>query len=231
MVQYCDFDMQVTRARENTSIRPDMTINLPSNRQLVVDSKVPLDSYLTSLEVQDESTRNDLIKKHAKAIKEHSRLLSSKEYWKQFPKAPEFVIRFIPRETFLYPALEVDKNLLEDGIKENVIISTPTTLISFLKAVAREWSEKAMEENALKIAKLGKELFERLWKMGGSVGALGKKIGNSVDSYNKLVGTFENRVLVSARRFGELGVGDGSSLDSLEFIDKIPKEPLHEEDR
>jgi len=230
MVEYCDFDTQVTSTDQDSTIRPDMIVNLPSTRQLIVDSKIPLNSYLESLEAENDEKRNDLISRHAKAIRDHLKELSSKAYWQHFPSSPEFVIMFIPGEAFLYAALQVDKDLIEDGMKNNIIISTPTTLISLLKAVARGWSEKKMEENAQRISNLGKDLFERLSKMNESISDLGKKIDNSVKSYNKLVGTFEGRVLVSARKFNELGVGTADEIQSPEDIDALTREPRKEEE-
>jgi DNA recombination protein RmuC len=224
MVQFCDFNNQVTASDDERIIRPDMIVNLPSERKLIVDSKVPLKSYLDSLETNNDSERVDLIRKHAQAIREHLKALASKKYWEQFDAAPEFVVMFIPGEAFLYAALEVDRELIEDGMKSNVVISTPTTLISLLKAVARGWSEKKMEESARKIGELGKELFERLTKMNEAIGDVGKKIERSVDSYNKLVATFDSRVLVSARRFGELGVGNTADIDMPEQLEKTVRE-------
>ena len=224
MVQFCDFNIQVTASDGERKIRPDMIVNLPSNRQLIVDSKVPLKFYLDSFETKNDSERVDLIRRHAHAIRDHLKTLASKNYWDQFDAAPEFVIMFIPGEAFLYGALEVDKDLIEDGMKSNVVISTPTTLISLLKAVARGWSEKKMEENAKRIGDLGMELFERLTKMNEAIGDVGKRIEKSVDSYNKLVATFDSRVLVSARRFGELGVGNTTELETPEQLEKTVRE-------
>lgn len=224
MVQFCDFNMQVTSSDEGRIIRPDMVVKLPSDRQLIVDSKVPLNSYLESLETNNDSERVELIKKHAQAVRDHLKELASKNYWEQFKAAPEFVIMFIPGEAFLYAALEVDKDLIEEGMKSNVVISTPTTLISLLKAVARGWSEKKMEESAKRIADLGKELFDRLTKMNEAIGEVGKKIEKSVDSYNKLVATFDGRVLVSARKFGELGVGNATILETPKQLEKTVRE-------
>lgn len=232
MVEFCDFDLQVSSYSEDKKIRPDMIVNLPSSRQLIVDSKVPLKSYLDSLEAQSDSERVELMKKHAQAIREHLKVLASKSYWQQFEDAPEFVIMFIPGETFLYAALEVDKDLIEDGMSNNVVISTPTTLMSLLKAIARGWSEKKMEESAREISRLGLELFERLSKMNEGIGDVGKKIKSSIDSYNKLVATFEGRVLVSARRFKELGVGDSTSLEIPEKVETPVREvPDAEEEK
>ena len=224
MVQFCDFNLQVTSSDEERKIRPDMIVNLPSDRQLIVDSKVPLKSYLDSLETKNDLERVELMQKHAVAIRDHLKALASKSYWEQFDAAPEFVIMFIPGEAFLYAALEVDKDLIEDGMKSNVVISTPTILISLLKAVARGWSEKKMEENAKRIGNLGKELFERLTKMNEAIGDVGKRIEKSIESYNKLVATFDSRVLVSARRFGELGVGSTTELETPEQLEKTVRE-------
>lgn len=224
MVEFCDFDTQVSSSDEERKIRPDMIVNLPSSRQLIVDSKVPLNAYLESLEAKTDSERDALVKEHAQSIREHLKALASKSYWDQFNSAPEFVIMFIPGDAFLYSALSVDKDLIEDGMKVNVVIATPATLISLLKAVARGWSEKRMEENAKKIGELGKELFERLTKMNDAIAEVGKKLRNSVESYNKLVGTFEGRVLVSARRFEEFGVGDSTDLESTEQVETAVRE-------
>lgn len=224
MVEFCDFATQVSSSDEERKIRPDMIVNLPSSRQLIVDSKVPLKAYLESLEAKTDSERDVLIKAHAQSIREHLKALASKSYWDQFKSAPEFVIMFIPGDAFLYAALNVDKDLIEDGMKVNVVLATPATLISLLKAVARGWSEKRMEENAKKIGDLGKELFDRLTKMNDAIAEVGKKLKNSVESYNKLVGTFDGRVLVTARRFRELGVGDTTGLESNEGVETHVRE-------
>lgn len=150
--------------------------------------------------------------------------LASKSYWNQFNPAPEFVIMFIPGEAFLYAALNVDKDLIEDGMKANVVISTPSTLISPLKAVARGWSEKKMEKNARKISVLGKELFDRLSGMNNEIKDVGRKIEKSVESYNKPVGTFEGGVLVSARKFEEMGIGTSASIETPRQVDRAVRE-------
>lgn len=195
MAEHCDFETQVTVSDDVGRGRPDMIVNLPNGKKIIVDSKVPLQSYIDSFETNNESDRKSLISKHAQAIREHIKSLSSKAYWQHFEYTPEFVVMFIPGEAFLYAALEEDKDLIEYGIKLNVIVATPTTLISLLKAVNQGWSDKKMEENARKISQLGLELYDRLSNMNEGISDVGKKIGKSVESYNKLVGTFEGRVL------------------------------------
>ena len=224
MADHCDFDTQVTASNDAGRIRPDMVVNLPDGKKIIVDSKVPLQSYIDSFETNNESERKNLIDKHAQAIRDHIKSLSSKTYWQQFEDTPEFVVMFIPGEAFLYVALEEDKDLIEYGMKLNVIVATPTTLISLLKAVNRGWSEKKMEENARKISQLGRELYERLSNMNEGISDVGKKIEKSVDSYNKLVATFDGRVLVSARRFGELGVGNATILETPKQLEKTVRE-------
>lgn len=230
MVQYCDFEVQVTMTVHDDTKRPDMLVKLPSERLIIVDSKVPLNAYIDSLGANNDIERKELLSKHATSIRAHLRTLSSKAYWQQFKESPEFVVMFIPGETFLYAALEVDKELIEDGIRQNVIISTPTTLISLLKAVSKGWSEKTMEQNALHISNLGRELYERLIKMTEHLSDIGKKINSTVNSYNSLVGSYESRVLVSARKFNELGITQEGDLEEIHHLDTVTRELSKQDD-
>lgn len=224
MVEYCDFETQVTAQAEDDRYRPDMVIRLPSGRQIVVDSKVPLNAYLESLEAKSENDQKEKLRKHASDIRSHIRLLSGKEYWRHFSESPDFVIMFIPGESFLYAALQEDRDIIEDGMKNRVLISTPTSLISLLKTIALGWSEKKMEENARKIAELGRELYDRLSGMRKSLADMGKKIESSVKAYNTTIGKFEGNVLVTARKFTELGIGSESENEQMEQVSTAIRE-------
>ncbi|MCL5731516.1 MAG: DNA recombination protein RmuC [Candidatus Thermoplasmatota archaeon] len=224
MVEYCDFETQVTLHNDDEKFRPDMVVRLPSGRNIIVDSKVPLNAYLDSLETKSEAEQRDYLKKHADAMKSHLKMLSGKEYWKNLRETPEFVIMFVPGESFLYAALQEDRNLIEEGINYKVLISTPTSLISLLKTIAMGWGEKKMEENARKISDLGKELYEKLSAMRDGLAEVGSKIESSVKSYNKVVDRFEGKVLVSARKFRDLGVGNEDGLQQIDQLDASIRE-------
>lgn len=208
--------------------RPDMLIHLPNGRQVVVDSKVPLAAYLDALESDNPEVQTERMKAHARHVREHIKGLSAKAYWNQFDNAPEFVVLFIPNETIFSAALEQDPLLIEQGVENQVIIATPTTLIALLKAIAYGWQQEAIAREAKEIAKLGKELYERIGVVAGHFAKLGKSLDQSVGHYNKAISSVESRLLVTAKKFEDL---DSSSLEPLpdtKAIEKIPTLPKEE---
>lgn len=204
MVEHCDFQEQISTGNSKTKIRPDMVIYYPGNKQVIVDSKVPLTAYLKSLEASSEVERKILLKEHAKQLRDHVIKLSKKEYWSQFQDSPDFVIMFLPGEIFFSVAVEQDPELIEFAMREKVLITTPTTLLALLHTIAWGWRQENLAENAKQIVKMGQELYKRLGDLSLRFANLGKSITSTVNNYNQTVATLEGRVLVSARKFKEV---------------------------
>lgn len=227
MLAHCDFMEQVNVTGEERRLRPDMVVNLPGGKKIVVDAKAPLSAYLDALDTPDEEKKKEYIRQHARQIRQHIKQLSSKSYWDQLglQPAPEFVVLFLPGEVFFSAALEFDPGLIEAGVEDRVILATPTTLIALLRAVAFGWRQEKMTENAQEISRIGKELYKRLSDMGEHFSKLGRNIHGVVDAYNQSVGTLEKRVLVSARRLKELDVVSASEeISDLPSIDKTVRD-------
>jgi len=223
MVAYCDFTEQVSIESENGRLRPDMIVNLPGGKKIIVDAKAPLAAYLESLEATDDQMRNEKMIEHARQVRVHIRALSQRAYWDQFESTPEFVILFLPGETFFSAALEKDPTLIEAGVREKVILATPTTLIALLRAVSYGWRQTSIAENAKAISDLGRELYKRLSDMGNHMTQMGRHLGKVVDSYNQTVGTLERRVLVSARKFKVLDTAN-EEIEELSPVDYAPRQ-------
>lgn len=209
--------------------RPDMMINLPNGRQVVVDSKVPLAAYLDALEAEDPEQQTIRMKAHARHIRDHIKGLSAKAYWTQFDNAPEFVVLFIPNETIFSAALEQDPQLIELGVDNKVILATPTTLIALLKAIAYGWQQEAIAREAKEISALGKELYERIGVVSDHFAKLGKSLDQTVGHYNKAISSVESRLLVTARKFEALESAAPEPLPEAKAIEKQPTLPKKED--
>ena len=220
MVEHCDFQEQVTVGE----FRPDMVVQLPAGRQIVVDSKVALDGYLHALEADDAETRDHHLTRHARHINEHVRSLSSKSYWSKFENSPEFVVMFIPGDSFLSAALDKDHTLVERAMENGVIIATPTTLVALLRAVAFGWRQEQIADNARKISDLGKELYDRIKRTAAKFVQLGTRLNSTTKAYNETMGALERRVLPTARKFRELGVTAGDEIEMLNQVETLPRE-------
>jgi DNA recombination protein RmuC len=224
MVEHCDFVSQSHQATETGAIRPDMIIHLPEARDLVVDVKTPLDAYLEATEAATDADRNAALERHAGIVAGRVRELAAKAYWSQFERSPEFVILFIPGDQFLSAALAKRPALLDDALRQNIILATPTSLVALLKAVAYGWQQTALADNAAEIRGLAVELYDRLTTFVGHVGSLGKALGDSVRAYNATVGSLERRVLPGARRFTDLGVQPREPMPALKPIDDTTRD-------
>lgn len=223
MISHCDFlEQSSSNTAEGGRVRPDMIVNLPGGKKIIVDAKAPLSAYLEALEAKDDTIRQQKLADHARQVRTHIRNLSQRAYWDQFNETPEFVVLFLPGETFFSAALESDPSLIEVGVKEKVILATPTTLIALLRAVAYGWRQESLTESTRIISELGKELYKRVSDMGEHFSRLGKHLGQSVDCYNQTLGTLERRVLVTTRKFKEIDSVDGT-IDDLTPIDIQPR--------
>ncbi len=224
LLNRCDFYEQQSETLEGKTLRPDLIVRLPGERQIIIDAKVPLEAYLDAVETEIEPVKEKRLQDHAMHVRKHVKDLASKEYWKQFQPTPEYVILFLPAEAFLSAALQVDPKIIEIGMDKNVIVATPTTLIAVLKAVAFGWRQETISKNAEKISLLGRELYERLFVMNDHFIKLGKSLSQSIDAYNQTLSSLEARVFVSARKLKDSTVS--KPLQEIDPIDKTPKSLL-----
>jgi DNA recombination protein RmuC len=206
LVDRCDFDEQVSTRTDDQLRRPDLVVRLAGGRHLVVDAKVPLDAFLDSTGAEADDERDRHLVRHARQLRAHVDALSAKAYWRSLPGTPEFVVLFVPGESFLAAALEADGSLLEHAADRRVVLASPSTLIALLRTVAYAWNQQTLAEKTREIHELGRDLYERLSTMSGHLDRLGRSLNGAVSSYNRAVGSLETRVLVSARRLAELGV-------------------------
>lgn len=223
MIDRCDFDLQVSvRDGDDSLLRPDMIVRLAGDKQVVVDSKVPLDAYLDATQAEDPEEVAAHLHRHVRQLRTHIDQLAAKSYWKQFDRAPEFVVLFVPGESFLSQALETEPTLLEYAAQKKVVLATPTTLIALLRTVAYAWTQEHLADNAREIQSIACELYDRIGTVAGHVDGLGRALAGAVSGYNDVVGSIESRLLVTARKFAELQVRD-EAIETPRIIDQTPR--------
>lgn len=236
MVEHCDFLEQPTVHTDDGRMRPDVVVHLPGGKSIVIDAKATLSAYLDALEAADDDARIGLLEQHARQVRHHIEKLSRKAYWEQFDNAPDFVVLFLPGEVFFSAALERDPMLIEYGADKKIILATPTTLIALLRAVCYGWRQEKLAQNAREISQLGLELYKRFADLSIHIGRLGRTLNQSVEAYNRAAGNIESRVLVTARKFRELGAAPlGMEIEVLPQVEQIARElqapellPAHE---
>jgi DNA recombination protein RmuC len=224
MTAHCDFVEQRSVAGEDGLLRPDLIVQLPGGRQVIVDAKAPLQPFLDACDAPEEDARERHLAAHARVLREHMRRLGAKAYWAQFDAAPDFVVMFLPAEHFHQAALEAAPDLLEEGVREHVLIATPMTLIALLRAVSYGWQQERVADSARAIGQAGRELHERLGLLVERVDRVGQRLSGTVTAYNEAVGTLQARVLPSARRLAEHGVvADGERLADARRVGAVPR--------
>ncbi|WP_455209258.1 DNA recombination protein RmuC [Kaarinaea lacus] len=219
MVEHCDFYEQEHTATKDGALRPDMIVRMPGGREIVVDVKTPLDAYISAVETSDEALRAQHLQRHTKNVRERVRELSSKAYWSQFTRSPDFVVLFIPGEQFLSAALDNDAELLEFAMQQKVILATPTSLVALMRAIAYGWRQESLAENAEQIREIGGELYHRLATFAEHLNKIGKSLTSSVQHFNKAVGSLDTRILPSARKFTEMGISSEKPIEPLTQIE------------
>jgi DNA recombination protein RmuC len=223
MLQRCDFDEQPGVPSDNGRLRPDLIVHLPGGKQIVVDAKTPLEAFLDAQECSDDERRVLRLQAHARQVRDHMDRLGNKAYWDQLANSPELVVMFLPGETLFSAALQQDLTLIEHGLAQRVLLASPITLIALLTTVAHSWRHEALTENYREVARLGKEFYERLATFADRFDDLRKRLDGAVQAYNEAAGSFESRVLVSARRLRELDVTTAAELPLADPIERVPR--------
>jgi DNA recombination protein RmuC len=225
MTMHVDFTEQHHVVTESGAIRPDMIVHMPEQRDIVVDVKTPLDAYLSAVEAQSDEERTTQLRRHAQIVGARVRELSSKQYWSQFERSPDFVVLFLPGDQFLSAALQENPGLVDEAMRQNIMLATPTSLIALLKVISYGWKQTALAENAKEVRQLGEEMYKRLAVFGEHLARLGKSLGGSVESFNRAVGSLEQQVLPAARRFEELGLRVTREIEPLEPLASLLRSP------
>jgi DNA recombination protein RmuC len=223
MVQRCDFDEQPLLTGDNGRQRPDLIVHLPGGKQIVVDAKAPLEAFLDAQDAADDDTRTSRLRAHARQVRDHMDKLGGKAYWEPLGASPEMVVMFLPGETLFSAALQHDLELIEHGLRQRVLLASPITLIALLTTVAHSWRQEALADNYREVARLGREFYERLATFADRLDDVRKRLDGAVQAYNEAAGSFESRVLVSARRLKELKVTTADELPPSEPIDRVPR--------
>ncbi len=216
MSKHCDFDEQASTTTDQRRQIPDLTVHLPGDRLIVVDAKAPGDAYMEAVEATDDASRKAAMERHAQAVRGHVRTLSQKAYWSQFDNTPEFVVLFLPGESFFSAALEADTSLMEDAFRSNVVLASPVNLIALLKAVAHGWRQQEMAENAERIGETGRELYDRVRVFVEHFGKVGDGISRAAKAYDAAVGSYESRIAPSARRLADQAAVGDKALPEVE---------------
>jgi DNA recombination protein RmuC len=223
MLQRCDFDEQPGLFSENGRLRPDLIVHLPGGKQIVVDAKAPLEQFLEAQTAIDEASRIARLQGHARQVRDHMDRLAAKAYWDQLGNSPEMVVMFLPGESLFSAALQHDLTLIEHGLQQRVLLASPLTLIALLTTVAHSWRQEALTENYREVARLGKEFYERLATFADRFDEIRKRLDGAVQAYNEAAGSFESRILVSARRLRELEVTTADELRPADPIERVPR--------
>jgi len=223
MLQRCDFDEQASVNTDHGRLRPDLIVHLPGSKCIVVDAKAPLEAFLDAQDAPDDETRVSRLQAHARQVRDHMDRLAARAYWDHVGASPEMVVMFLPGETLFSAALQHDVSLIEYGLQQKVLLASPITLIALLTTIAHSWRQEALTENYREVAALGKEFYERLGTFVEYFDDVRKKLDGAVQAYNRAAGSFESRVLVSARRLKELDVTTAEDLAQAEPIDTVPR--------
>src|SRR6202166_5177670 len=225
MTLHGDFTEQLHQITDPGAVRPDMVVHMPEQRDIVVDVKTPLEAYLAAVEAQNDEERGSQLRRHAQIVGARVRELSSKQYWSQFERSPDFVVLFLPGDQFLSAALQENPGLIDDSLRQDVVLAKPTSLVALLKAVSYGWKQTVLAANAAEVRQLGEEIYKRLAVFGEHLGKLGKSLGGSVEAFNRAVGSLEHQVLPAARRFEGLGLRVNREIEPLEPVTTLTRIP------